>query len=256
MAFVTPRMSLKVWNAASDPYDHEQLADNFLKLDQHDHSPGRGTLVGGDGIQPGAITSTHIYPGALGPDALGTGSITEDKVANGAITDAKLASPNNSVWRTVSLASAAMNNQAPATYLMFIAGSTIASGVTVGSTPAMFVYEDADYIVAGRTTQFRLLAGVTTNATAWGTITWTVGMRPLSTTGGTASGQVIYTAGSLVTGSDIGIVNPAINLNTTLVSNSFSLTTANRYLFTVVPSTTGPVNTAIHVACYLQMRHV
>lgn len=92
MAFVTPRMSLKVWNAASDPYDHEQLADNFLKLDQHDHSPGRGTPIGGAGIQPGAITSTHVYPGALGADSLGTGSITEDKLANGAVTSPKISS--------------------------------------------------------------------------------------------------------------------------------------------------------------------
>lgn len=53
---MTPRMSLKVWNAGSDPYDHEQLADNFLKLDIHDHSQGRGTQIPSAGIVDGAIT--------------------------------------------------------------------------------------------------------------------------------------------------------------------------------------------------------
>lgn len=90
MAFVSPRMSLKVWNAASDPYDHEQLADNFIKLDQHDHSQGRGTPIGGDGIQDGAITSVHIYPGSIGIDAIAEGSIDGDKLADGAVTADKL----------------------------------------------------------------------------------------------------------------------------------------------------------------------
>jgi len=90
MAFVSPRMSLKVWNAAGDPYDHEQLADNLLKLDQHDHSQGRGTPIGGDGIREGAITSTHIYPGAIGSDAIGADSIGEDKLADQSVTNEKL----------------------------------------------------------------------------------------------------------------------------------------------------------------------
>lgn len=67
MAFVTPRMSLKVWNSTADAYSHEQLQDNFLKLDQHDHSQGRGTPIGGAGIKDGSIEARHIYPGTLGP---------------------------------------------------------------------------------------------------------------------------------------------------------------------------------------------
>jgi microcystin-dependent protein len=87
MAFVTPRMSLKVWTSASDPYDHEQLADNFLKLDLHDHSQGKGTAIPGSGIQPGAITADHIYPGAvqgvaIGDNSVGTAQIQDEAVGN------------------------------------------------------------------------------------------------------------------------------------------------------------------------------
>jgi hypothetical protein len=58
-------MSLKVWNSAQDAYSHEQLADNFLKLDQHDHSSSKGTIITGAGIADGSIESRHIYPGTL-----------------------------------------------------------------------------------------------------------------------------------------------------------------------------------------------
>lgn len=84
MAFVSPRMSLKVWNDPQDAYDHEQLGDNFLKLDQHDHSQGRGTQIGSGGIAEGAITSTHIFPGALGTVTLDDESVTQAKLAQGA----------------------------------------------------------------------------------------------------------------------------------------------------------------------------
>ena len=91
MAFVSPRMSLKIWNAASDPYDHEQLADNWRKLDLHDHSQGRGTQIAGDGISEGYITTVHIYPGSIGPDALADGAIGTGKLEDGSVTTEKLA---------------------------------------------------------------------------------------------------------------------------------------------------------------------
>jgi hypothetical protein len=56
MAYVTPRMSLKVWNSSSDPYDHEQLADNLLKLDSHDHTESRGTQIPTGGLADGSVT--------------------------------------------------------------------------------------------------------------------------------------------------------------------------------------------------------
>lgn len=161
MAFVTPRMSLKVWNAASDPYDHEQLADNFLKLDQHDHSPGRGTLIGGDGIQEGAITTTHIYPGAIGSEVFSDGAISTDAIANGAVTDAKLASPNSLVWRNLGQATAVLGGGAGnATYVLGPNG-LLASG-TSGTTPMLVIpFNPTLYAVAGKTTTMRLLTNVT-----------------------------------------------------------------------------------------------
>lgn len=129
MAFVTPRMSLKVWNTASDPYDHEQLADNFIRIDQHDHSPGRGARIGGDGIRAGSITAVHIYPGTISADLVSTGSITLDK-----------------------LATAVQNSLMPVGVILATTGSAAASGFLLcdGTTVSRTTYAGL-YAVMGTT---------------------------------------------------------------------------------------------------------
>jgi hypothetical protein len=91
MAFITPKMSLKVWNSEADPYDHEQLADNFLKLDQHDHSFGKGTQIPASGLAPGAVTGDKIAPGSIGGPQVLNSSITSDHIVDGTITLVDLA---------------------------------------------------------------------------------------------------------------------------------------------------------------------
>lgn len=126
-------MSLKVWNSPSDPYDHEQLADNFLKLDVHDHSQGRGAQIGAAGIQNGAITAIHIAPGAITSGLLGAGSVTAAKLEP------------QQAWQTIALAGGFTGN---VTYykdslglvhfrgMSFTQAATVASGTTLVTMPA------------------------------------------------------------------------------------------------------------------------
>lgn len=79
MAFTTPKLALRVWNLLSDPYDHDQLANNWAKVDLHDHTFGRGVQVPTDGLADGSVTSAKLAPGAA---ALQANSITADKFAN------------------------------------------------------------------------------------------------------------------------------------------------------------------------------
>jgi hypothetical protein len=60
MALTSPKMGLRIWDALSDPYDHNQLADNWSKVDFHDHTPGRGVQIPTEGIADGAITSAKM----------------------------------------------------------------------------------------------------------------------------------------------------------------------------------------------------
>lgn len=62
MAFTTPKMGLRVWNSLNDPYDHEQLADNWAKVDFHDHTPGRGLQIPTEGLFDGAVTPSKLSP--------------------------------------------------------------------------------------------------------------------------------------------------------------------------------------------------
>lgn len=90
MAITSPKMGLKVWNLLTDPYDHAQLADNWAKVDQHDHTEGKGAQIPTGGIADGAITASKIDPTALPTLSLADNSVTTAKILNGAVTNAKL----------------------------------------------------------------------------------------------------------------------------------------------------------------------
>lgn len=67
-----------------DPYNHEQLADNHLKIDQHDHTTGKGTQIPSAGIQDGAITTAKITDAAVTASKLGSGAALTN-LGNGSI---------------------------------------------------------------------------------------------------------------------------------------------------------------------------
>lgn len=90
MAITSPNMGLKVWNLLTDPYDHAQLADNWAKVDQHDHSTGKGAQIPTGGIADGAVTADKIDPSALPTLVLADDSVTTAKILNGAVTTGKL----------------------------------------------------------------------------------------------------------------------------------------------------------------------
>lgn len=60
MALTTPNMGLTVWNLTTDPYNHDELAENLGKIDEHDHASGRGKQVPTGGIEDAAITEAKL----------------------------------------------------------------------------------------------------------------------------------------------------------------------------------------------------
>lgn len=88
MAVITPNLTLTVWNDLTDPYDSSQLAQNFIYLDQHDHSSGKGVPIGNSGL-----VSTSQSPGAeaVNTNVIRDSAITTAKIVDGAITSAKIA---------------------------------------------------------------------------------------------------------------------------------------------------------------------
>lgn len=66
MAMTTSFMGLRVWDQLLDDYDHDQLADNWAKIDNHDHTPGRGVLLTTESIANASITLPQMASGSLG----------------------------------------------------------------------------------------------------------------------------------------------------------------------------------------------
>jgi hypothetical protein len=91
---VTPNLGLVAWDSETDPYDHEQLAANWVRIDQHDHTGGgRGVQIGTNALEQGAVTVDKIAPGVFSSPSGFTivdGSISTNKLANNAVTSAKI----------------------------------------------------------------------------------------------------------------------------------------------------------------------
>ena len=90
MAISSPQMGLKIWNLLTDDYDHAELADNWAKVDQHDHTSGKGVQIPTGGIADGAITAPKIDPSALPTLTLADGSVVTSKIVDGAVTTSKI----------------------------------------------------------------------------------------------------------------------------------------------------------------------
>jgi hypothetical protein len=265
MAYVTPRMSLKVWNSASDPYDHEQLADNFLKLDQHDHSSGRGVKIGAGGLQDFAIGSNHFFPGAVNAAALATGAVTTTKLADAnittakyldaSVTDAKLASPQNGIYHISMRTYGFLTSANTGTGTFMINGSYVASATTGASPIYLLPITGSEYAVAGKTTKLRLRTAWATNNVAPGN-TATLGLYPVSVSGTAGAGLWQITLGTVVSGSTVVVTTPGPNTASPVVGSDFTIPADGLYTVGVSLSAGGAANSAIQFSTGVGMRWV
>lgn len=108
--YTSPNLGLTIWDQNVDDFNHSQLLTNWVALDAHDHTLGRGVQIGQAGIATDAIGAAQIQPAAIGNPALqplsvatsnlqdqsvttgkiATGAITGNLIPTGAITIAKL----------------------------------------------------------------------------------------------------------------------------------------------------------------------
>lgn len=103
MASTTPYMNLVKWDQANDTFNYVELAENFAKIDIHDHSNGYGKQITSAGIAPGAIKADQLDNNSInqaklarasvGKDQIQTNppAIDRDRIQNGSITTEKLA---------------------------------------------------------------------------------------------------------------------------------------------------------------------
>jgi hypothetical protein len=90
----TGNMALTVWDQILDDFDYGQLEENWIAIDQHDHSSGKGIRIGTASIAPDAITNALLAPNSVGSAQLQDNSVSTADIQALAITNALLA-PNS-----------------------------------------------------------------------------------------------------------------------------------------------------------------
>lgn len=185
---------------------------------------------------------------------------TQD-IQDGAVTDAKLASPNNSVYRTI-FGPVGMTHQGLAglstTRLCYTtAGAFAQSGANTQNGLALFYLDDAEYAVAGKTTELRVRGIAMTNTTDPG-IDVTFGLYEITAAGGGTANNIQYTiAASPVASSTAVITNADLNGSDreTAVSSGFAVPSDGYYALGAVGSGAQAANSALSLSVYLQLRN-
>lgn len=121
MAATLPNMGLHQWNLPGDPFSYTELADDFLRIDNHDHTTGKGLQIPTGGIASLAVTgpkiaadaidASKILDGSVAAAELATNSVTTVKITDLNVTTAKLAAnavtaakiEAQQVWQTIAL---------------------------------------------------------------------------------------------------------------------------------------------------------
>lgn len=89
--FLTINMGLTAWDQGGDPYDHNQLSNNFQKIDTHDHASGNGTQIPSGGLRDRSVTTTKIALQAVTAAELSDNSVSNAKLQDNSVDSDKLA---------------------------------------------------------------------------------------------------------------------------------------------------------------------
>lgn len=262
MASATPNMNLVTWESLDDFFSHTDLRNNFLAVDTHDHTPGKGVQIPSGAIANLAVTTSALADGNVTTSKIADINVTTGKVANNAITIAKLGSDVTtdygaafSNYKVMKEASHRFDAPVAGTFVLGN-GSTgtgvAASGATAGLS--VFYIDPADFTAGTRTTKYRVRAGCLTNATA-PTINYTVGLYPVTAVAGGAA-TVSITLGAVTAGSTVAFNAQGASTPAQGNSGDFTAPVAGYYALATVVSGTAAANSAAAVRARLQMRQV
>lgn len=221
MAFTTAKMGLRVWNLLTDLYDHTQLADNWAKLDYHDHSPGKGVQIPTEGLADGAVTGPKLAA-ALDPSA--------------AYTSPRL---------LVRLGGNSTSAFAAGTYPLRTDFAALVAVPVQAAWTAVYL-DPAMWTATGRTVRYLLRGALITNAVA-PTATYAFTMQPVATwAGGSGSSPTTSTLGPVVTGATTpSIAAPAAGGPATPVEVEFDAPAAGWYTLCMVQTGAAAANSLV-----------
>lgn len=108
---ITPNMGLTTWSLV-DFFNHAQLSQNFIDIDNHDHTSAKGAQIPSSGIAPLAITTAKIADGAV-TGAKFAGSLSAANITDGSVTSGKIANQAITATQIGALPSARVYSSTP-----------------------------------------------------------------------------------------------------------------------------------------------
>src|SRR4051812_40036470 len=85
LMFITNNMGLITWDAGVDPYNHIELAQNFIKIDDHDHTPGKGHPLPEQGLKDRSVTEIKIALQAVGTPEIMDHAVNQSKLTDNSV---------------------------------------------------------------------------------------------------------------------------------------------------------------------------
>lgn len=265
-------MSLIRWDSPTDTFASGDLVTNANTIDIHDHTPAKGVQIPTAGLQNQSVTNGKLAAASVTTDKLASSGVQTVNISDLSVTTAKLADQGVTLAKLGPDVVADYSNTYSTwkTILPWQGGLISTGGLTVGTYPLggstafpvgsnnVSYLDPADYTAGTRTTNFRLSAILITNSIPPGTVTFTIGLYPISSFnyGGSGSSDTVNVT-SPTTGSTAAFVSPSASTNTRVVSSEFAAPTAGYFIFGVAISVnTTAVNSVERVLATLQMRQV
>ena len=78
-------MNLTLWDDLDDPYDHNELVQNWNKVDSHDHTNGKGAQLPTEALQDEAVTNDKLAPDSVTTVEILNHTILAEDLADGAV---------------------------------------------------------------------------------------------------------------------------------------------------------------------------
>ena len=227
MAVTSTNMGLRIWNLLDDLYDHDQIADNWDKVDLHDHSPDKGVQIPTEGLEDGAVT-----PEKLAEIVDPSGAYLSYKTVHTGIT-------------VVGVGVAA------GTWALQQHDATRIPAINANASTSVIHIDPADFAVSGRPTKFRIKSTLVVQDSVAPGVNFTVALQPVTA----AVDPDALTVGAALSGSSVVFTTPgSLSLNVA-TSSDFDISTAGYYLLTLVTSGTTGASTT-HIRAELAVHNI
>lgn len=180
-------------------------------------------------------------------------AFTQVQASVNSVADSQIASPNNLVPRTIATAPFIVNSAFTAgnySFQLAQGGLLIASGGL--GAPYTVPLDTTSYAVTGKTTQ--LIVRVSLLVSVGPSITFTFGLYPITSVGGTTN--AVVTLGTVTTGSTIAFASPGSGTNTFGASSQFNVPGSGVWVPGVALSGTMPAGTQASGLFLLQVVNV